>query len=85
MKGPLNAFAAGNPFFFTRLLEFSIGRGLEALKGLIIQNRQNAFFFPLNLYFWLFSVNSSYKRVRILDRSRSPVDHLQILQILKIP
>ena len=30
----LNPFATGNPFLGTKLLEFSIGRGSGALKGL---------------------------------------------------
>ena len=34
-KDPLNPFTTGNPFFGTKSLGFSIGRGLGALKGLM--------------------------------------------------
>ena len=33
-SGALNPFTTGNPFFGTKLLGFSVGRGLGALKGL---------------------------------------------------
>ena len=34
MTGLLNVFTTGNPFFSTNLLEVSIGRDFEAIKGL---------------------------------------------------
>ena len=35
MTGLLNVFTTGNPFFFTNLLEVSIGRDLGALKEIV--------------------------------------------------
>ena len=50
----LNPFTTGNPFLGTKLLGISIGRGLGALKELIIVRIMPfLFFFALNnVYTW---------------------------------
>ena len=45
--GYLNPFTTGNPFLGTKLLGFSIGRGLGALKGLNDTTRD---YFAKNMY-----------------------------------